>query len=296
VWTPPILRRRTIRLAALLGMLFVGYAALMPFGTETDAASAARTHVGEGGFVWRDALRADVWANVAVYVPVGLLIRLLLRRRPARPLRETIAACALAAALSAGLEYLQINRIGRAADVNDLLANGTGAAIGALLATPFQSLLRSVHGLIIAALPRGRTFSLPSWLLVPAGAALLGLGMAPFHAHEPVAAPIGYTWLPLHSEFPRAWLDWLTDGTLALVPFAVGTFLFAAAVARKHGRASGPAVAAVALSAYAVSQAAYWQATGRWADSIAIVLVVAAAVAATGMYNAIAPEPAPVAK
>jgi glycopeptide antibiotics resistance protein len=73
----------------------------------------------------------DVAGNVAVFVPIGLALsgalgRMLDRRR----LCLTITLCM---ALSIGIELVQLTIPSRATDVDDVLFNTAGAALGALL-------------------------------------------------------------------------------------------------------------------------------------------------------------------
>ena len=77
---PPVLRRGTIRRVALLGVCCVVYGTLMPFGMNATTSFA----LGADGFAWRSPLGVDVWANLLVYIPIGLFLRLAIRRRRAR--------------------------------------------------------------------------------------------------------------------------------------------------------------------------------------------------------------------
>jgi glycopeptide antibiotics resistance protein len=81
----------------------------------------------------RDTETRDMLQNVAIFVPLGLLLPLVL------PLRSALAVTAAAAALSLSIEGLQLlNAVtghgGHIADVNDLLANVLGAPLGYALA------------------------------------------------------------------------------------------------------------------------------------------------------------------
>jgi hypothetical protein len=73
----------------------------------------------------------EVGGNLLLLAPVGFLLALL-RRRPG----TAVVVCAL---LSAGLEALQ-HVIGRAADVDDVLVNTAGGALGVLLALAVRAL------------------------------------------------------------------------------------------------------------------------------------------------------------
>jgi glycopeptide antibiotics resistance protein len=71
----------------------------------------------------------NVLGNVAVFVPVGFFAAIALTDRHPRPV---LAATGLGAALSLLCEVLQWTSGARSADVDDLLLNTVGAAVGAL--------------------------------------------------------------------------------------------------------------------------------------------------------------------
>ena len=76
-------------------------------------------------------LLIDVAGNVAVFVPIGLALSGALGGALAR--RRLWLAVALCAALSVGIELVQLTIPSRATDVDDVLFNTVGAALGALL-------------------------------------------------------------------------------------------------------------------------------------------------------------------
>ena len=82
-----------------------------------NAASAARFLV------------IDVAGNVAVFVPIGLALSGALAGLPRQ--RRLLLAVALGAALSIGIELVQLTIPSRATDVDDVLFNTIGAALGA---------------------------------------------------------------------------------------------------------------------------------------------------------------------
>lgn len=71
--------------------------------------------------------------NVLVFVPIGWLAAVL-ALRAAQPWRAVALGTLAGAVLSAAIEVTQYS-LGRVADVDDLLLNATGAALGALLGT-----------------------------------------------------------------------------------------------------------------------------------------------------------------
>ena len=66
----------------------------------------------------------NVIGNIALFVPLGWLLALIVRRR-----RLLVAAIA-GFGLSAAIEVVQ-SLIGRVADIDDVILNGSGAVIGA---------------------------------------------------------------------------------------------------------------------------------------------------------------------
>lgn len=79
-----------------------------------------------------DIPRADLLTNVLVYIPVGLLIAWVLRLRLAL-LTAFVLASAAGILLSLGLELIQLALPNRVSSSLDLLANGSGSAMGAAL-------------------------------------------------------------------------------------------------------------------------------------------------------------------
>lgn len=70
----------------------------------------------------------EFWANVAMFVPIGLFFLLLLGRR------RWWLAILLGVALTCGIEFAQQFIPNRVSDPRDLQSNSLGAAIGTLLA------------------------------------------------------------------------------------------------------------------------------------------------------------------
>lgn len=81
---------------------------------------------------WLYWTRLELLANVAMLVPVALLLTFLLGRR------RWWLAVALCAGASLGVEALQSFMPGRVASVPDIVANSLGACLGALLAVAVE--------------------------------------------------------------------------------------------------------------------------------------------------------------
>ena len=88
------------------------------------------------GWEWLDFTRLEIIANVLVFVPVGILAFLLL------PRRVWFLALLVGPLLSAMIETAQrVALPHRAATVNDVVANSTGAILGVTVALVFTLLL-----------------------------------------------------------------------------------------------------------------------------------------------------------
>ncbi|MBN1488688.1 MAG: VanZ family protein [Phycisphaerae bacterium] len=461
-----MLRRRTLHCVALLMAGGVWYGTTMPFGVTAGSVPGGHAEPVGGGFTWVMRCDVDAWVNLFVYVPIGLFFRLVLRRRPARPLREVVLAVLGAAALSAVTEWSQVGVARRNASVNDLLFNSGGAFLGALIAPVFQSGLRRLHAVVLfgmrsrpllwlsagtaaalalaqlstvgrdvglrvvggpppfaaaaratmaplepasaplavnranpiqagaltakavppasigrwcavldpdsiagvirwvgfgifgflamaAVAEAGRVHQvtivmrfvgvvaiaaamesllwlspfprldanhlflsigaaavaacaaavvldrcgwdvvaagirpLPAWMVAGLGVLLLISGLGPFLTRQPAAGAVGLAWLPLHSEFPRAWMAWMLDGGVALVRFAIGAYLVASAAGRHANRVSTGQLMIIATGVYALVQFGGLQWTGRWMDTMALTLLLLAAAWAVRTYRAV---------
>lgn len=76
-----------------------------------------------------DAVAANVWGNVAMFVPIGLLlVWLLTSPLIARVIMATIAGIGLSVIIE--LAQLTLRRV---ADIDDVILNGSGALLGALV-------------------------------------------------------------------------------------------------------------------------------------------------------------------
>ena len=119
-------------LAALCG-LFIVYGTTIPFEPVAEPIPLA-----EG---WRRAVdaasqrssRTDRAANVLLFMPLGAMIAARLGRAGAGPIGSVLVASAVGAALSFGVETLQINLRMRVTSVSDLMNNAIGSALGGVI-------------------------------------------------------------------------------------------------------------------------------------------------------------------
>ncbi len=94
----------------------------------------------------------DLLTNLAVYAPVGVALRLLVRRRGRAGRRDFVLSLGLAIGLSYVTEFLQQWMPGRASSLTDVGLNALGALLGALLAVPAQHLIRRLHAVLFVAI------------------------------------------------------------------------------------------------------------------------------------------------
>lgn len=142
---PPVLRRGTVAILALLMIAAVVYGTLVPFNFRADQPLG-----------WRLGLAplepGDALANALVYVPVGALLRLMLRRRGSWWPAECLAAVLLAAGISYTAEVLQQWLPGRVPTFTDTLCNAGGALVGTAFAPLAQRWLRQFHAWLYQAM------------------------------------------------------------------------------------------------------------------------------------------------
>ncbi len=235
-------------LLAVYGLLVV-YATLHPIAGWRDPGASPFAFVFAGWPRHRTAF--DLWANVAGYVPLGLLAAASLHPR-LRGARALAVAVTGGAALSLALEALQSFLPARIPSIADVAANVAGCALGALAG------LRLGPALDAGAVARWRARWLDPQALPPVGLALLGL------------------WF----------LSQLNPATLL---FGAGDLrdLFAVPAPRAHGAeffvALEATVAAANLAAFGLMVSAMLV-PGAPARRIVFALVVAALAARTGAF------------
>jgi glycopeptide antibiotics resistance protein len=86
-------------------------------------------------FEWLYWTRLEVLANVAMLVPVAMLLTFVLGAR------RGWLAVAMCVAASVGVELVQYVMPGRVSSIVDVVANGLGAVIGALLAVAIEAMV-----------------------------------------------------------------------------------------------------------------------------------------------------------
>ena len=143
---PPAPRRTgALVLATVAVLLAVGCTTLGPAGFVADARRTVMAAVealtgAEPGAVHRSQVEAG--ANVLLYLPVGLLGVLVLRR--------PVLALGLGLAASVSIELAQTVLPGRVPDLVDVAANAAGTAVGVALGAALLAVRRPRRGLLCA--------------------------------------------------------------------------------------------------------------------------------------------------
>ncbi|MDO8631830.1 MAG: VanZ family protein, partial [Phycisphaerales bacterium] len=91
----------------------------------------------------------DAIGNIALYVPLGIVLHTVLRRRFGRRILYAFATVLCGAALSAGVEWLQAYSPARVSSLIDLVANVLGTAVGVAIASAFGSLVPGLLGALL---------------------------------------------------------------------------------------------------------------------------------------------------
>lgn len=92
---------------------------------------------------------SDTIANIALYMPLGILLTTVFRRRFGHLIPGVLVTLLCGAALSACLEFLQAYSPSRVSSLIDLVANIVGAAVGAAIASASGSLVPSLLGALL---------------------------------------------------------------------------------------------------------------------------------------------------
>lgn len=187
---PPVLQRRTLNILALLGVAVVLYGTLLPFHVDPHRELSWRLN-------WHRPSPGDTIANILLYVPIGVFLRLFFRRRGSSWPQETIPALATAAGLAYLTEVLQTVLPARVPSLTDSVCNTTGSMIGIQMAPLLQRMARNLHGWIHSQLHR-QPFAAAA-VVVTVGIWVYAL--APFDFH-PTIRHLSTAWQQWH---PASW-------------------------------------------------------------------------------------------
>jgi VanZ family protein len=171
------MNKRWIDLLTVLYGLFLVYSSGVPFDFSSHAPSDAR-----GQFLGvhiTDVSLPDIMSNVAIYLPLGLLLRSAFGRRRLSPVVAALSALCVASALSFVMEWLQTLLVSRVSSIADCACNVLGAAVGVLLYTPNSVLARRMEAAIRVELCKDTTgLHVGLWGLLITAAALVPLDLA----------------------------------------------------------------------------------------------------------------------
>ena len=220
---PAVLSRATQRWLCLACLAMIVYGTLGPLGP------------GHGSWLrqpetWRwmperlptDA--NDVFTNLMVYIPVGIALRLLVRRRGRAGWIDLLLGLTLATMLSYVTELLQQFMPMRSSNLVDIYVNAAGAFLGCLAAVRLQWLLRRLHALIFAHIHLRR--GLWSLTTCTALAATFVVMTMPWDLTRPVrflGDASALASVPFDLKRPGAWLG-LGQPMAAADPLALGRF------------------------------------------------------------------------
>ncbi|RMF83060.1 MAG: hypothetical protein D6744_05420, partial [Planctomycetota bacterium] len=156
----------------------------------------------------------DIFTNLVVYLPVGVALRLLLRRRGRAGAADLLAAVLIAGIMSWLTETLQQFMPHRSSNRIDIWMNLLGASIGAAGAPLFQSVTRRIHAGMYRDL-RVRPWSVAAWLTVIVTALMM-------------TVPFDLTWTPFAWRLSRPLdlLDVRRAGMFLLDGFVLSMALF----------------------------------------------------------------------
>ncbi len=127
--TVRFLVRHYVEVLTALALLFILQAGLIPFDFASQPPpGASRVFFDARVF---DLALPDIISNIFLYLPLGVLLHWSLCRAVASRTLAILVTIGLAAALSAGIEYLQAYSSWRVSSLLDLVSNILGAGLGA---------------------------------------------------------------------------------------------------------------------------------------------------------------------
>lgn len=234
---PPVLRRATIRAGCAAYLLLIAYGTLGPFRSADGPwlSPPAAWHWLPPATPLCLAHYDDLFTNVLIYIPVGIALALLVRRRGGGWAAEITVAMYLAVAVSYATELLQQFMPTRVSDRTDLIVNTSAALFGCLIAPRCQRAIRHWHELAFWSW-RTRPWLVLAWLDVAFTFLLM-------------TVPWDLTWPSLEKQWDRELdlLDFRRFAAFTLLGF-VTTMAMIERVGR-GGRACGEAVKRVFVCA-----------------------------------------------
>ena len=164
------MKGKLLGILCVMYVLFLLYASLMPFDLYAGWDEVAN-HFDLAWKYWpfgqRHTSLIDIASNLALYIPLGLLVAMWAAPRcgPRRPW-PFLSAVLAAAAVSVAVEIIQLFSISRTTGAHDLLMNTAGGAAGAAVGTFLGQPAWTAIGRELRLRWASRRISLVAWLLL----------------------------------------------------------------------------------------------------------------------------------
>jgi VanZ family protein len=156
---------------AIAYVLAVGYASLIPFDFGTNVAT--ETSATRLGLPTVHSGLPDAFANIALYLPIGLLLCSLIERRGLSRWTATVTTLGIAIALSFTIEQIQSTSLARIASFSDFAYNAIGTLLGIAFHFPAHSVARRIGPQLQRDVATNRTsVAAAAWTMVIAITAL----------------------------------------------------------------------------------------------------------------------------
>ena len=126
-------RRALLWQLLLLTVLFMVYASFYPFDFDPDRIRSVGLDDWKAGLAWRRPPRSDLIANLIFYLPFGALLTFL-TPRDWGSLRRLLVVLASGTLLSLAIECAQLATRDRDPSLTDVVVNGLGTGLAALVA------------------------------------------------------------------------------------------------------------------------------------------------------------------
>jgi len=219
---PTVLGRRTTYLLVTVGVTILLYVTLYPFRI-----APGRTF--HWNLEWIPPMSGDAMANILAYIPLGVVLRLALRRRGSQRWLEWGLSFFVLGLLSYFCEVVQTVLPARVPSWTDTFCNFAGGTIGIATGPQLQRYLRNLHGWLYHML-RNRPF------MSAAAASIICVavhGLAPLDLH-PSPGHLAASAQTLHHAvsdvldlkfYPNLSADQVADKLVAAGSYALPAFL-----------------------------------------------------------------------
>lgn len=168
------MKRNTIDILAVAYLAIITYTSLVPFDfTSTPQTVNRPTLLGVNITI---AGLPDILTNLALYLPLGFLIRAALAKRNVTPVTAAVTTVFVATAVSYAIELTQSFTVTRTSSLADIACNLIGTAMGVLLYMPESIVARKLIPAVESDLKNRTTaLALTAWAFV-----IIATALAPF--------------------------------------------------------------------------------------------------------------------